>query len=243
MNRTQMQKLVQELTGDSIRSPGRSLYSNRIKLRVELLEDRSVPAQVVYTVNTDGDQPDPTPNDGIQNDCDPNTAGNQYTLRGAIQTANSHTNDAAGADKIIFDLTGGTKLSPASALPTIGPAQGVIGDALIIDGTHGASGRVELDGTNAGNESNGFKITTSNSTITGFVINNFRSSGILIEGNQGNTSRNAITRNYIGTDTAGLLAKPNFGAGVKIVESHHTPLVVHRWPYPMSSRGTKRTEW
>jgi hypothetical protein len=59
----------------------------RFRPFAEQLETRNVPA--VFTVNTLSDLPDPTPNDGILDDVDPITPGNQYSLRGAIQTASA----------------------------------------------------------------------------------------------------------------------------------------------------------
>lgn len=190
------------------------------RLAVERLEDRMAPA--IYTVNSVGDQPDPTPNDGIQDDCDPNTPDNQYTLRGAIQTANSHAN-AGGPDEIRFNLVGQGPftIKPASDLPNI--TEPVVIDGYSQPGTAvntaavGFNGKllIELDGTNAGVVARGLKITTKDSTVKGLVINKFHT-GIWIDTSL--IGRNTIVGNFIGTDTTGKVAKKNF-EGIVIRES------------------------
>jgi hypothetical protein len=55
-----------------------------------LLEARVVPA--TFTINTLSDLPDPNPGNGFLDDVDLATPGNQYSLRGAIQTANANNN-------------------------------------------------------------------------------------------------------------------------------------------------------
>ena len=120
-----------------------------------------VSAQNVIEVN---DATDVAPaNDGV---C---------TLREAITAANSNTASggavgecAAGSvvnpDTIYFDIGGGGSsetIQPTSALPDVS-------SAIYIDGFSqncGGGPCIELDGTNAGIGSNGFRVTSSGSTI------------------------------------------------------------------------------
>lgn len=173
--------------------------------QLEALEARQVP--VTFTVNSAGDQPDPTPFNNIQNDCDPLTPGNQFTLRGAIQTANSNVN-VGGPDDILFDILDGlVTILPTSALSTVS-------DPVIVDGTPPAgkaSQVIQLDGTNAPLIANGLTITAGSSTVRGLVIIRFNH-GIELKTAGGNK----VEGNYIGTNTKSALGFGNRGHGVFI---------------------------
>ena len=134
-----------------------------------------------------------------------------WSLRQAILDANAQP----GKDTIIFKIPGSGihTIQPLSELPAIT-------DPVLIDGysqpgsspntnpiSQGCNAylTIELDGTNAGNTSNGLTIQSGNSTIRGLVINNFESHGLKIVLNSGNE----IKGNYIGTNVSGLNAKRN----------------------------------
>jgi CSLREA domain-containing protein len=75
-----------------------------------------IPAALTMTVNSLGDADDINIGDGIC-DSDAGTAGNQCTLRAAIQETNAA---AAGDDVINFSLPAGNPITLNSALPDIG---------------------------------------------------------------------------------------------------------------------------
>ena len=111
---------------------------------------------------------------------------------GSLRTAITSANAAAGTDTIVFNIAGAGAhtISLTTALPTIT-------DTVILDATTqsgyaaGSPGAViVLDGTGAGAEASGFVLQASNSTITGFRIQNFSQwdndsitgTGIVIDG-------------------------------------------------------------
>jgi hypothetical protein len=129
------------------------------------------------------------------------------SLRQAILDANAN---AGQLDTITFNITGGggQTIAVLSPLPTIT-------DPVIIDATTqpGFAGQpiIELNGSGAGAGSNGLLITGGGSTIRGFVINRFSSSGISISGAGGNV----IAGNFLGTNFAGTAASGT-GTGVLV---------------------------
>lgn len=128
------------------------------------------------------------------------------SLRDAIATANSNP----GADTITFNIPGSGVHTIAlnSPLPDIT-------DAVTLDATSqpGYSGAplVELNGAAAGSSADGLRITASNSSVQGFVINRFQQSGIVVHG----ASHVVIAGNYIGTSADGSAASGD-DFGVKI---------------------------
>lgn len=161
-----------------------------------------------------------------------NDAG-QGSLRQFITNANALANAGltqsglvAGKDNAVFMISNGTAspglrsatnyftggiatIAPGSALPAIT-------DPIVIDGTKQpgwtASPIIELNGTGAGAGANGLSITAGTSEVRGLIINRFSGSGIELAA----TGGNAITGNYLGTDSAGAAAAPNVLAGVTI---------------------------
>ena len=120
------------------------------------------------------------------------------SLRQAMTDANAQT----GADTIQFAIGSGTKsITPLSALPTIT-------DAVTIDGTTqpGFAGTpiIELSGASAGAGVVGLTITGGGSLIRGLVMNRFSGDAIDVQ-----SSNNQIAGNYLGTDVAGVVARPN----------------------------------
>ncbi len=130
--------------------------------------------------------------------------GGTGSLRQAITDANA----APGTQTVSFNIAGGApySITLASPLPRIN-------DTIILDATtqpgFGGIPIIELNGANTLGAI-GFSIRANNCVIKGFVINRFLSSGsgvgIFISEGGGNV----IEGNYIGTDTSGNNASPNF---------------------------------
>lgn len=157
-----------------------------------------------------------TPDDIIDGECD-DGAGN-CTLRAALEEANADPD----ASIINFAIPGsGVKtIQPNSAFPDIaspitingysqlGAQPNTAAHPLPFNGTL----LIQIDGTNAGAE-NGLRLVAGadNSSISGLVINRFEKGAIYM----GNVALSDITisGNYIGTNSAGLTALANQGAG------------------------------
>jgi hypothetical protein len=180
---------------------------------------------VVYTVNMSGDANDSNLNDG-KCDVNLNVAGDQCTLRAALNLANYFV----GGARINFDLPSsqGTLIAPGNPLPAIT-------DRIFIDGytQPGASPntlqngdnakiKVTLNGLNAGDtsglhfmdgKSGGYDI--SDSVVQGLSIYKFNRSGIEVEGGSDVT----IGGNFIGTDHTGTQSIGNGNSGVSLLKS------------------------
>ena len=168
-----------------------------------------------FTVNRTGDESEPVANqgDGV---CDalPSTTGSQCSLRAAIQEANANNNDPTVVDLIRFNIVAGTSsvktISPASQLPTITERVTINGytqsGASLNTRAAGNNAvlKVQLNGTNAGAETNGLAITSSNSTIQGLAINRFQRNGVSVSGS--GATGNRVRSNFIGTNAAGSAA-------------------------------------
>jgi CSLREA domain-containing protein len=176
-------------------------------------------ASTTFTVNSTGDASDADLTNAAC-DVDATTAGNQCTLRAAIQEAN----DTTGADTINFDVSGAgcvdgvCTISPSTELP-------IITDQVIINGYTQGDGtpddatenaltvgdnaelKIKLDGTEAGN---GLKIEADNSTVKGLVISDWDNGIFLGEDATGNTVRG----NFIGTDASGSNLSNNIGVAL-----------------------------
>lgn len=130
------------------------------------------------------------------------------SLRDAISAANSNP----GSDTIAFTISGSgvQTIRPNSALPTVT-------DAVILDGTtqtpSSSTPTIELRGDLA--SSDGLRISASNCTVKGFIINRFGGSGILISG----AGNNTIASNWIGVDSTGLSAAGNALYGIELSNS------------------------
>ena len=94
-------------------------------------------------------------------DVDPNTPGDQCTLRAAIQLANLQT----GPQAITFDIPGGgvPSIAPASALPPVTVP-------VSIDASTQPGDWVQLSGSGAPTAT-GLAISGGSSTVRGFVVN------------------------------------------------------------------------
>jgi len=131
------------------------------------------------------------------------------TLRQAILDANA----LEGSDSITFAIPGsGVKtINLASPLPPVtSPA---IIDATTQPGYAGLP-LIELNGANAGTAS-GLRLLAGNSSAGGLCINRFTAQGVEISG----PGTNFLWANYIGTDPAGVVARPNTLQGVWINNS------------------------
>ena len=132
---------------------------------------------------------------------------NRISLREAIIAANNTTNGSS-PDEIHFEITDPLGGNGAHTINVSFGGLPDITDAVIIDGTtdsdFGTTPIIELDGSAGG--SGGFYLTSGSdgSTIRGFVINDFTSSGIRID-----TDGNTIVGNYLGTNVAGTVAEGN----------------------------------
>ena len=143
-----------------------------------------------FTVNDPGDAPDADTGDNIC-DSDLKTAGEQCTLRAAIQQANA-LNSAA---TITFAIPGSgvQKITPASPLPAITVP-------ITLDGTtqNGYAGTplIQLSGESIGSNAVGLYLSNV-SVVRGLDIGNFPGNAISLAGTIG---ENIIESNYIGTD-------------------------------------------
>ncbi len=154
-----------------------------------------------FIVDSTGDGADADTSDGVCED-----ASGDCTVRAAIEQAN-----AAGGGIIEFNISGSAPhtIQPASALPTIT-------QRVVIDGTSQPAGgstaevQIELDGTNAGTDTDGLTISASGGEVRGLAINRFGGDGIsLTSGGSVN-----VVGNLIGTDTAGTADQGNVGVGL-----------------------------
>lgn len=144
-------------------------------------------------VNSVDDVADANVNDS-RCDADLSIAGEQCTLRAAIQEANTR----AGADTIRFSIPGTAivpQIRPQSALPTI------TGEVTIDGTSQPGGGPVAINGSAL--SVTGLHLTAGNSVIQGMMIAGF-TDGIVLETN----GRNVVKANVI---TA------NFGDGVAVV--------------------------
>jgi hypothetical protein len=163
-------------------------------------------AATTFVVNRIGDQSDRNLANSV---CDVSTsAGNQCTLRAAIQEAN----DTPGADTINFNITTTSKvISPATPLPPITEAVTINGysqtgaSANTLATGNDAKLKIVLNGVNAGAGTVGLDVLGSDSTIRGLVIHSFDSNGIRLGGG----GDHLVAGNLIGTNTAGTEARPN----------------------------------
>lgn len=185
------------------------------------------PARAVSTfvVNRTTNESDAATGDNVC-DVDTGTAGNQCTLRAAIQQANATVN-SGGPDEITFNIPGDKKkvktIKPTSELPAL--SQPVTIDGYTqpgskkntrLTGAINAVLKVQLDGSGAGIDADGLIIQgSSDNTIRGLVINRFDRSGIFLTSTDG-SDNNHFEGNFIGTNAAGTAALGNGSAGVEI---------------------------
>jgi parallel beta-helix repeat protein len=172
-------------------------------------------------VNSTRDLEDKDPGDGIcftgKNNC---LGQPECTLRAFIQEANARK----GKDRIeITSLptcdpgynseSHVHTIRPKSALPEItGPVE-IEGCAA---GSEGCLPSIEINGSSAGGNADGLKITSGNSTVSGLIINGFSGAGIALSVK----GKNTIKGNYIGTDYKGTSSVANTQGGIVIDNSY-----------------------
>jgi hypothetical protein len=143
------------------------------------------------------------------------SAGNSGagSLRQAILDANARP----GADSIVFNIpgSGAHTITLFTALPTIS-------DPVTIDGSTqpGFTGIpiIELNGSQAGANVDGLRITAGSSVVSWLVINRFSSDGVELSGNGGNIIKGC----FIGTDATGTVDRGNAFRGLNITSSNNT---------------------
>ncbi|HEY0458268.1 MAG TPA: FG-GAP-like repeat-containing protein [Pyrinomonadaceae bacterium] len=135
---------------------------------------------------------------------------------GSFRQALLDANATAGADSIVFNVgVSGLQTIPVlSDLPRI--SEPVVIDATTQPGYTG-NPLIELKGTGA---QFGLIIDAGNTTIRGFIINNFHSTGISMFTSGGNVIQN----NFIGTNSAGTAAQTNFGFGIQLGNSSNNTI-------------------
>ncbi|AYB33041.1 right-handed parallel beta-helix repeat-containing protein [Chryseolinea soli] len=182
-----------------------------------------------FTVNMPGDEEDPNAGGGGDDnkcDVDPNTPGDQCTFRAAIQNhnANRHLDlntisfnidtKALGLERVIIKV-GSTGLGP---LPPVLGAVNIQG--LNSGSPPEAEGRIELDGSMAGDNAIGLRLLGGNCHISFFVIHSFSSHGIFIAGTPPpGEGGHRLESNYIGTDVTAKQDKGNGGDGIFIEDT------------------------
>jgi len=161
------------------------------------------------------------------------------SLRQAIIDANAN----AGTDSIVFDIAGGgpQTISLASVLPTI---SGTVNLDATSQGGFVDQPIITLDGSGAGLGADGLRITASDSTIRGLVIDGFDDNGIevefgsnnVIEGNVitgsgddgiwvNDASNTIIQDNYVGLRADGVTPDGNGRYGIFVEGSSSGTLI------------------
>ncbi len=135
------------------------------------------------------------------------------SLRRAIENANSFP----GQDTITFDIpgTGVHTISPLTELP-------MITDTVTIDGKSQSgyidTPLIELHGGNITGITQGFLISSSESTVRGLTINGFSGGAIRTHGYPNNLT---IEENFLGTDPTGSSAVPNGQSAIQLTGAGH----------------------
>ncbi|MHA4811960.1 NosD domain-containing protein [Flavitalea flava] len=188
-------------------------------------KSRGQGSSMTFVVNVMGDEADPDADNFSDGHCDvdPNTPGDQCTLRAAIQNHNANRNlpqnqinfailNAPGSGSIVIKV-GSTGLGPLP--PILGS---VIITALNNDpGQGGSSRHIEIDGSAAGGNAIGLQLLGGQCVISFFIINSFSSHGIYIAGTPPpGDGGHQLEGNYIGTDSTGSVDKGNGGDGIFI---------------------------
>jgi hypothetical protein len=210
-----------------VRLTAMSAMALALTLALLALSPGPAEAATTFTVNKTSDAKDRRISDSV---CDTSRKrGKQCTLRAAIE----ESNDTTGADTIKFKI-GGTASVKTINVGSSG-LQGLpdITDPVTINGytqpgasentlatSNDAVLKIELNGTNAGTFADGLRVTASNSTIKGLVMNRFGDNGVQIDGS--GATGNKIEGNFIGTNAAGSAALANGNAGVDISNAPNT---------------------
>ena len=175
-----------------------------------------------FIVNRTADTPDANLSNAVC-DVNPTAAGNQCTLRAAIQEANDNNNPTE-TDLINFNIPDSVDPGVKTIAPTSTPP--FITEPVVIDGysqpgssvntlAKGTNAKllIELNGTNASGR--GLTIEASNSVVKGLVINRFSQIGIAIAPEGDLLTNVRLEGNFIGTNPAGTSDLGN-GSGVDL---------------------------
>jgi len=189
-------------------------------MAASIMADAPAHASTTFVVNSQDDQVDTNEFDGVC-DADLAAAGNQCTLRAAIQQANR----TSGADTINFNIPqGGISLFLTTPMPGItdtvtidGYTQPTSSRNTLATGTNAVT-RVELFGSNLSG-GNGLSIEANNSVIRGLTIDDFGSDGIVVKGNG-----NRIEGSFIGTEPQGPADMGNGQNGVAILSGSNNTI-------------------
>ncbi len=181
------------------------------QLAVALLAPQdAAAASATFTVNSIADTQDLMPGDG-HCDTEAAVAGEQCTLRAAIQEANS----TADMDTVGFAIPGrgAHTIAPASDLPTITQPvdlngyseRGASENTLMLSQGDNAKIKIELTGKRISTPGDGLRLDPGaiNSVVRGLAINRF---GTAVDMRAGAS----VQGDFIGTDPTGMHARPNF---------------------------------
>ncbi len=138
---------------------------------------------------------------------------------GSLREAILAANESPGETQVAFSIPGEGvhTIQLITPLPTI--TAPLVIDGLTQSGADCAGWppalRIELDGSQAGPNTDGLRIAAGQSMIRGLVINRFDGNGIVLNTNPGNV----LECNFIGTDATGTVALGNKWNGVRISNS------------------------
>jgi CSLREA domain-containing protein len=153
----------------------------------------------------------------VNTTSDQNGTGANCSLREAIISANTNaafggcTAGSPGLDTIVFNLS--VVVPPTISIGSTGSGPlPDITEPVVIDGS--SDGRVELDGTSAGNSADGLKLSlfSGGSTFRSLVINRFQGTAIRLT----DSSNNSVQNCYLGIDATGSIAQSNAQYGIHI---------------------------
>jgi ELWxxDGT repeat protein len=190
------------------------LTEGSVVVQVFALEDLNTPLDAVkvealagFFVTTQEDGADDFPDDGVL-DSDPDTPGQQISLRALIDLANL----TAFPETISFLGILGAEVPRLTFLVPLP----VLTQPVTIDGTTHPSGRVELRGPAGAGIQHGLVVQGGNSTIRGLALNRFSGDALQLI-----SDANVIVNNFIGTDATGTTAEGNGGNGVLIAGANN----------------------
>jgi titin len=170
--------------------PRRAPAARRIVLSLEPLEGRWLPSTFMVTNTSDS----ATPGSG--------------SLRRAILDSN-----AAGPGPNVIDFaipgTGVHTIAPTSALPAV-TVPTFIDGASQPGFVQANAPQVVIDGTNAGNGSNGLTLAANGCAVSGLAVGHFTLAGVLVQ-----SAGDLVVADYLGTDATGTLAAGNL-EGVEV---------------------------
>lgn len=159
-----------------------------------------------YTVNSTGDETDVS---RLDNEC--KDSNGKCTLRAAIQQANQANVTTGAVIKFNIPGSGTQTISPAFRFPSI--QRPVFIDGLSQPNASADNILIEIDGTNAGADTDGLILYSQGSYVRGLAVVNFGGNGIALKGSKG---EHVLVGNLIGTDAADATDHGNGAAGVYV---------------------------